>query len=334
MGTRSQRAERRGRGSVLSWFLMLAVSMLVVAGCGAPGSDEGGDTGTAGEADYRIDSAGYEGTRTALEAAGWACFDTIEEPSPVRRCYLDARPGDPAGSVTFRFFDPDFVSYINVYLDGVDPGALGAVRDVVATSIGDELLGGAGADLVTAVQAGQPTQVAGVRLELRDPTHFEVIDPAYQEVPFESDILPLLAGLDEVIPQLEQRGFSCVEEAGPPGVPSSVTNCEGVVGELAISLTVSLAGREYEADDWHASASRLAEGITSQQRLEGLVALFQEVGIVGDAAVEVLRGGLRAEGFNADVEGHHVSVDPADPAADFGVVAITVDRRLAGEINS
>lgn len=333
MGTRSQRAGRRSRESVLPWLLMLAIFMLVVAGCGGSGFDDGGASDTTGAPDYRIDAAGYAETRTALEGAGWACFDTIEEPSPVRRCYLDARPGDPAGTVTFRFFDPEFVGYINVYLDGVDPAALGAVRDVVATAIGDGLLGGAGADLLAAVQAGQPTQVAGVRLELRDPTHFEVIDPSYQEVPFETDILPPLAGFDEVIPQLAQRGFRCVEDDAPPGMPSRGTACEGEVGDLFVRLTVSLAGREYEADEWQAYASSLAEGITGQQRLDGLVALFQEVGIVGDDAAAVLRGALRAEGFNADVEGHHVSMDPYDPAFD-GSVGLSVDRRLASEITS
>lgn len=328
MGTRSQRAGRRSRESVLPWLLMLAIFMLVVAGCGGSGLDDGGASDTTGAPDYRIDAAGYAETRTALEGAGWACFDTIEEPSPVRRCYLDARPGDPAGTVTFRFFDADFVGYINVYLDGVDPGALGAVRDVVATAIGDGLLGGAGADLVAAVQAAQPTEVAGVRLELRDPTHFEVIDPSYQEVPFETDILPPLAELDEVVPQLEERGLGC------DAANDRVTACEGVLGELEIRLTVSLAGREYEADKWESSANRLVPEVTSQQRLDGLIALFQEVGIVGDDAAEVLRGGLRAEGFNADVDGHHVSVDPNDPASDYGVVALSVDRRLASEIIS
>lgn len=325
IGVRGRTAVAGYNGVTMRRVVALVVVASVLTGCGGPGPDDDGgpdDPPTGQASDYVIDAAGFPATRTMLETAGWDCYDTVEDPSPVRRCYLDALTGDPAGSVTFRFLDPEHVGYVNVQVQGVDLVAVEVARDAVAIAIGGGLLTGRGADLVAALRTGQVGQVAGAQVTRGEQGSFEVIDPTLLQMPpQDGDVLPPLAELEEVRPDLEQGGLVC-EELG-----ETIVSCAGDVGSLSLRLDAGL-GSDGSTREWYASVGSL-EPISNQQGMDELVSLLQETGIVGEEAGAILRAGLRPEGVNADAEGHHIYVYPIDdPLAELFLVQLIVDRRV------
>ncbi|MDO9377949.1 MAG: hypothetical protein Q7T56_03795 [Nocardioidaceae bacterium] len=278
-----------------------------------PAPDPGADTGP-------MSSAAADELRSRLGDDGWTCYDSLDEPVVVKRCFV-VQPGDAEnaaptrGELTLQYED-DAVGALRFRVTGAQ-GSAGttALVEQTATSVGDLVLGGEGAALAAVAVAepdGTSTDVGGV-----DATgNGAGVDLYVDGWGFPEVGSPPLPGTEDVQAALAADGFVC-------GTESTVFTCEGRQGDVRLRLSGSAGDAGTPPGAWSVTVGPV-EYTSSLDEAMGVAAdVLATAGIVDSEGAEFLRANP-PDGSAGDFAGHGVSVISSDLGEVYNAI-ISVD---------
>lgn len=297
-------------GGVVGGLVAVAVLMMLAIFSGA-GSESSASNRTQSTENRIMSAEGADDLRARLADNDWRCYDTVDKPVMLKRCYLSktTRHGEPSTStLTMMYADAQTLARAALVVHGP---AQDDIKQTAARLMGDRLLA---TDGHTLHQLAEPNpsdrlvQIDGASVELNESTIVLTkpgTSPHELESRFEAAALP---AQQQIRSSLQEQGFDCE----PTGHDHLDCTREGDNG-LQVRASTD-AESTHGLGHWTLTADTvdLEHVSTLAEDAENLANVAREAGLTNDQGSAFIRGNTEPH-QEADFSGHHVTIDWSAP---------------------